>query len=270
MSIFFLDPLVLAAYAVLGVGVWSVWTGGLRWWFGHDAGWTLAAWPLPLVTGALPVLAALVAAAFGWIGIDGEEGGAMAGAVYLGAYTVPWLWLSLSPPRWLLPPWARARLTRLPDRAEAPVPAALPALHAWRGRGHAARSRWVWAVDAVPGFLWVEDGVVRFRATDEAMDAPGGSALLDAIDDDLLSRVQLHMGDELRLEPPAGGWWTRRSLDVELEALESWTFSAGRPGARAGLLTLVVAGRRPVRFWVPDTAPVRSAISGASGATTPG
>lgn len=267
MSILFLDPLVLSAYALLGLGVWSIWTGAFRSWFGHDASWTLWCWPFPLVTGILPVVAGILAGLAGLVGIGTDQGGTLAGAAYLGAYVVPWVLLSLYPPRWLLPPWARARLARLPSRREAP-PGTVPALHAWRGRGHASRGRWVWAVDALPGHLRVDGDGLQFRA--EGLgddDASESHRLLHERDDDLISRLEFHDGEGLRLQPPRGGWWTRGSLDVDLGVVERWGCSWTRRGSRAGLLTLKVDGRPELRLWVSDTRAVEAAISGWRGPT---
>lgn len=265
MSILFLDPLVLATYAVLGVAVWLVWVGRFRAWFGRDAGWTLLAWPVPLVTGLVPVLAGVVSGLLGRVGVVGEGGGTAMGVAYLGVYLVPWVWLVLAPPRWLLPPWARTRVTRPPPRDAAVVPEAVPALHAWRGRGHAARARWVWAVDAVAGFVWVEDGQLRFRAVD---DGTAGSSAADQridLDDDAVDQLELTLGAEFRLQPPRGGWWTRQRVDVELDALDGWQVGMRRPWTDSGLLSLEVAGRRPVRLWVTDADAVETALAGAMG-----
>jgi hypothetical protein len=263
MSILFLDPLVLAVYAGLGILVWCVWVGRFRSWFGRDAGWTALVWPLPLVTGVVPILAGTVSGLISRVGIGGEDGGPIVGAVYLGAFVLPWVALSVFPPRWLLPRWARARLVRPPRGVDAPVAGAVPASHAWRGPGHASRARWTCRVDAVPGFVWVDGGELRFRAVPGWAPDLAVEHELDELDDDEVAQLNFAVGDELRLEPPRGGWWTRRSLDVELAAVDRWSTSATRPWKDDGLLTLEVEGRRTLRLWLQDVEAVQRAIVGA-------
>lgn len=263
MSILFLDPLVLSMYAGLGVLVWLVWVGRFRSWFGRDAGWTALVWPLPLVTGAVPIIAGSLSGLLSRFGVGGDGGGAVVGAAYLAAFVLPWVALSVLPPRWLLPRWARARLVRPPKNTTGPVAGAIPAAHAWRGPGHASRARWVCRVDAVPGFVWVDGDELRFRAVVDWAPDLAVAHELDELDDDEVNDLILAVGDEFRLEPPRGGWWTRRSLDVQLAALDSWELSATRPWYDDGLLTLQVDGRRTLRLWVRDVAAIRRAIVGA-------
>lgn len=265
MAILFLDPLVLTAYGVLGVGVWWVWTGRFQAWFAHGRMWGAVVWPFPLVTGLLPLVAGALSGLLGQLGAEGGAG-TLAGAAYLAAYVVPWAWLSIAPPRWLLPGWARARIQRPPRRRDAPSPDAVPALNAWRGRGHATRARWVWAVDAQPGFLWVDDGVLRFRASTERTDGHEGQTargMADDLDDDVLATLELSASGEPRLESPRGGWWSQRVLDVDLAAVDGWRIDDTRPGSRAGLLTVEVQGRRSLRVWVTDAGAIRNAIVAA-------
>jgi hypothetical protein len=264
MSILFLDPLVLTLYLALGVGVWCVWVGRFRSWFGRDDGWTVAAWPLPLVTGAVPVLAGTLSGVLGRFGIGGEGGGAVVAASYLGAFVIPWVLLSFFPPTWLLPGWARERLVRAPATGDAPVTGAIAAVHAWRGPGHGSYARWACRVDAVPGFVWVDGGDLRFRSVPSWVPDPRVEHELDDLDDDEVSQLHLAMGDDLRLEPPRGGWWTRRSLDVQLAEVDRWEVSSTRPWRDDGLLTLRVSGRRVLRLWVTDIDAVRGAVVGAA------
>ena len=263
MSILFLDPLVLATYAVIGVLAWWIWAGRFRGWFGRDAGWTAVVWPLPLVTAAVPVLAGSVSGLLNLVGIGGDGGGAVVGAVYLATFVLPWVALSVFPPRWLLPGWARARLVRTPKHGSAPVPDAVPALNAWRGPGHGSHARWACRVDAVPGFVWVDGHELRFRAVSDWTPDPTVAHELDEVDDDEVQHLGFAAGDEFRLQPPRGGWWTRRSLDVELAAVEDVGTSATRPWDDDGVMTLQVAGRRTLRLWVDDVAAVERAIAAA-------
>jgi hypothetical protein len=263
MSILFLDPLVLATYAGIGILAWWIWVGRFRSWFGRDATWTALVWPLPLVTAAVPILAGSVSGLLNRFGIGGEGGGAVVGAAYLAAFVLPWTLLCVFPPRWLLPRWARGRLVRPPRRAPAPVEGAVPAVNAWRGPGHGSRARWVCRVDAVPGFVWVDGSELRFRSVPDWSPDTTVAHERDELDDDEVRELEFAIGDEFRLEPPRGGWWTRRSLDVQLGALESWSVSASRPWSDDGLLTLQVEGRRTLRLWVDDARAVERAIATA-------
>jgi hypothetical protein len=263
MSILFLDPLVLTAYAGIGVLVWWIWVGRFRAWFGRDSWWTAIVWPLPLVTAAVPVVAGSVSGVLSRLEVGGDGGGALAGALYLTAFVLPWIALSVFPPRWLLPGWARARLARTPKGQGAPVPGAVPALNAWRGPGHASRARWVCRVDAVPGFVWVDGSELRFRSVPDWLPDASVAHELDEVDDDAVEQLGFAAGDEFRLEPPRGGWWTRRSLDVELSVVDETSVSAARPWKDDGLLTLQVGGRRTLRLWVDDVRAIERAIAGA-------
>lgn len=259
MSLLLLDPLVLLLYLGVAAHSWLVWSGRFRRWFAADRLW-LGLWPLPAVLALVPLLVGpLVRAASALAPVD--EGGLVNVAVFLVASAAPIVALSVAPPRVLLPPWARERLTTPPpapvDLGHPEIPEeAVAALHASHVTARVGVPRWRWRVDAVPGYAWIADERLHFRAVDDHEAASGRHEL----DQDEVDQLELQLGDDLRLRPPRGGWWTRRRLDVELGELDRWEASATRPWDRAGLLTLEVAGRRPTRLWTPRLDHLRRAL----------
>lgn len=260
MAVLFLDPLVLATLCAVVVYCWLVWRGRLRFWFGRDALWTVLAWPIPLVTMVVLLVAGTLSEALSATGLGTAGGGLVSGLIYLAAYGLPWAWLSFAPPRWLLPPWARSRVISTPSRAAA-GPDGVPAVNAAEGRGHGGLSRWAWRVDGAPGTIRVDDRGLRFRALpDGQLPDELADRLDEQLDDDAVNQLELQLGAELQLEPPRGGWWTRRHLDVELDEVDELHWSHRRRGARGGLLTVRVEGRGPVHLWVTDVSAVQAAL----------
>ncbi len=101
----------------------------------------------------------------GQIGIEIGDGGITDAAVYAAAYLAPAGVFVVWPPRWLLPGWARRRLTPLVAEGAAELPdGAMSAVQA--ARGHGSRARWVWRVDGLAGHVWVDgpDAAVPGRA----------------------------------------------------------------------------------------------------------
>lgn len=257
MSLLLLDPLVLLLYGCVVIYGWLVWSGRFRSWFRADRLW-LGCWPLPAVVAAVPLLVGPLLGAVDGLGSGDEAGGLIAVSAYVVLNGVPMAWLGLAPPRWLLPPWARRRLTPLPGPEHRPTPGAVAAVHAARSDARTTWPRWRWRVDGEPGHVWVEAGQLRFRAygsTDEAT-----AAGIDDFVQDEIDQLELRWGTEARLEAPRGGWWRRRWLDVDLDALDDWRLSATRPWTSDGLATLAVEGRAPLRLWVTDIGRVRRAI----------
>lgn len=251
MPLLLLDPLVLLLAAGIATYGVVVWLGGFRAWFGRERLWWWC-WPLPALLLAVPLLVGPLERAL--IGLVADDGGGLAGvAAYLVVNAVPIAWLSLAPPRWLLPPWARARLAAPPSASqEAPVPGAVPAVHAWGPRGSHGSPRWRWRVDGVPGHVWTEPGGrLRFRAL------PGHDELAE-LDQSEVDQLDLHLGESASLRPPRGGWWTRRLLDVELDEVDRCRVRSRRPWDGAGLLALEVADRPTVHLWLAEVEAVRT------------
>ncbi|MCA1781916.1 MAG: hypothetical protein LC679_07000 [Intrasporangiaceae bacterium] len=164
MAVLFLDPLALAVLVGLLVYVWLVWWGTFRRWFGRSEAWTVFAWPVPLLAIGVPLFSGGLLWLAGLLGVEVGDGDVVDAVLYAGVYLVPATMFTLWPPRWLLPGWARRRLTRLPAEAGPDVPhGAMPALRA--DRGHGSRARWVWRVDGVAGHVWVDGSTLRFRST---------------------------------------------------------------------------------------------------------
>jgi hypothetical protein len=254
MAVLFLDPLALTLVLGVLVHVWLVWRGTVGWWFGRTARWTVLVWPLPLLLLAVPVLAGSTFALLGRVGVEVGAGGLANAALYTALYGAPAVGFLLWPPRWLLPRWARTRLTALPADPAPSRPDAVPACH---GRaGHGSRARWVWRVDAVPGWVWTEGASLCFRAVE---DQDAAAASVPAVDAEALPELRWS-GDDVWVEAPRGGWWSDRQLDVDLAAIDRWHVSATRPWRRDGLLTLEVEGRRPLHLWVADHRQVVGAL----------
>ncbi len=275
LSLILVSPIVLTAVVLMAVVSLFVWVGRWTSWFGRRGGWTVVVWPLPLVTLVAPIVAGVVGLLVRAVGLEGAEGSLGAGLVYLLIATVPWALLTVAPPRWLFPPWARARIAEppavsVPPAVSEPVtetvltaPSAVPAVYCPRGRGHGGRSRWMWRIDGVSGHVWVDENVLRFRPSGDH-DDPDGSAtsrtLDDELDSDAIAQLDLQFGPDgqIHLQAPRGGWWTRRRFDVDLSVVTGVAWSAVRRSARGSLLTLEVADRGAVHVWVTDTASVRS------------
>jgi len=150
MAMLFLDPLALGLLLGLLVYVWLAWRGTFRRWFGRDDAWTVLAWPVPLLAIGVPPLAGGALWVAGHLGIEIGDGDVAGALLYAAAYLVPTAAIAVWPPRWLLPGWARRRLTPLPRELDPGVPqGAMPAMQA--GRGHGSRARWVWLVDGLAG-----------------------------------------------------------------------------------------------------------------------
>jgi hypothetical protein len=248
VPILLLDPLVLMLLVGLLVYVWVVWRGSFRRWFGRDDHWTAVAWPLPLVAVGTPLVGGATVAVLGVVGVD-IDGGAGGAGLYALAYAVPLVAASVWPPRWLLPSWARRRLTALPTSRGPEVPAGgVAALRA--DAGHGSRARWAWRVDAIPGWAWVEDEQLRFRSVGAGTPADLGQ--LPELDDEAAAGLRAGGKGELRLETPRGGTWSRRFLDVDVAGVDRWHVRARRPWRRDGLVVFEVAGRPSALLWVAD------------------
>ncbi|MFW5934112.1 MAG: hypothetical protein ACOCT8_05225 [Actinomycetota bacterium] len=247
MAVLLLDPLLVTLVIAVFVYAWLVWRGTLRWWFGRADWWVGLAWPGPLVVLAVLLVAGSVAEVLTALGTDPDRGTAVTAAIYLGAYGVPLFALTLAPPRWLLPDWARARITAVPEVSDPPGTDVIPAVNVGAGRPHGTLTRWAWRVDGTPGYLEIGDGVLRFRACDEA--AAGG---FDDLDADALEILERSLDAAGSSPPPRGGWWTRRHADVPLTEIDELRRTATRRGRRDGVLVIVVTGRRPLHLWVDD------------------
>jgi hypothetical protein len=259
MTTLFLDPLALTLLLVLFGYVWVVWRGSFRRWFGRPEPWTVLAWPVPLAAIGVPPVAASLLWLAGRVGVEIGDGGVADAALYAAAYLVPATILAVWPPRWLLPGWARERVTPLPCERGPDAPAsAMPAVHG--SRGHGSRARWVWRVDAVAGHVWVEGSTLRFRAAA----APDPSARIE-VDAEAVAGLHLSDEGELRLEAPRGGWWSREQLDVALDEVDGVRLRAVVPWRRDGLVTLEVGGRQPQHLWVADVRGLERSLTGAVG-----
>lgn len=257
MSLLLLDPLILLLYASVAVYGWAVWSGRFRAWFRPDRLW-LGFWPLPAVVAVVPLFVGPLLRGLDELGPAGETSGLVAVTLYVLANGVPVAWLGLAPPRWLLPPWARARLAAFPDPGELPGSDAIPAAHAAAAGSPVSWPRWRWRIDAEPGYVRLGEGHLRFRATGRV--GTGPDAAFDEFEQDEIDQLQLRWGDEAHLEAPRGGWWRRRHLDVELDALDDVRIRARRPWDDAGLVILAVEGRPPVRLWVARTDEVAAVL----------
>jgi hypothetical protein len=288
MGLLFLDPLVLAAIGATLIGCWVVWRGTLRAWFGRPEAWTVFIWPLPVVLVLTPFVVGPLRAALALVfGLLGQQLTDTADAfVFAALYLVPIVGLSLWPPRWLLPGWARARLVRparpaqaatrsvtapadaagepgsdRSDTGDGSAPVLLPACLG--RRGHGSRARWVWQVDAVAGTLVIADGRVRFRP-----DPPAGTSLQTG-------ELSASSGPARRTETasaaepgtrggddgvPGEVSWGRRFLDADLAALDAVRVHARRPWADDGVLTLESAGRPPAHVWVNGVDRLQAAL----------
>jgi hypothetical protein len=249
MGVLFLDPLLLGLLLAVAGYCGAVWFGRFTRWFGRPEVWTAIAWPLPGLVLLVPVVGGSVLALAGLAGLELGSGGVGGAAAYAAAYLVPSVALAVWPPRWLLPSWARDRIVSLPP-AEPDAPAgAMPAVHG--RRGHGTRASWVWQVDAVPGVVWLEAGVLRFRAVPDGSSEAQGDVAID-LDDDAIGQLRLGGEGELRLESPRGGWWSRTRVEVNLPEVDRSRVRVRGPWRDEGLLTVEVAGRRPLHLWVAD------------------
>jgi hypothetical protein len=254
VGVLFLDPSFLGLLVMVGAYCGAVWFGRFTRWFGRPEAWTVVAWPLPALVLLVPVLGGAVLGVGGLAGLELDRGGVGGAAVYVVAYLVPLVGFALWPPRWLLPAWARDRLVGLPP-VEADTPAgAMPAVHG--RRGHGSRAWWVWEVDAAAGELWLEPGVLRFRAVTAGPAAVTSGMTID-LDDEAIGQLRLGGEGELRLEPPRGGWWSRSRVEVELSEVDRYAVRRRAPWRDEGLLTVEVAGRPPLRLKVADARTLR-------------
>jgi hypothetical protein len=254
VGVLFLDPMFLGLLLLVVGYSGAVWSGWFTRWFGRSESWTAVAWPLPVLLFLVPALGGLVLGLVRLAGLEPWGGGVGGAAAYAAAHLVPASALTVWPPRWLLPSWARARIVGLPPvEGDAPV-GAMPAVHG--RRGHGSRAWWAWQVDAVPGEVWLEPGVLRFRAVpDRSTQAPGAVAI--DLDDEAIGQLRLGGEGELRLEPPRGGWWSRTRVEVNLSEIDRYAVRRRTPWRDEGLLTVEVAGRRPLHLTVADARTVR-------------
>jgi hypothetical protein len=250
VSVLFLDPsLFMLLLVVVGYGA-VVWSGRFTRWFGRPERWTAVAWPFPALLLIGPGFGAVVLALGRLAGLELGSGGVGGAAVYAAAYLVPTIGWSVWPPRWSLPRWARDRIVGLPPVVPPDAPArAMPAVHG--RRGHGSRAWWVWRVDAVPGVVWAEAGVLRFRAVPQGSPTAPDAATIE-LDDEAIGQLRLAGEGELRLEPPRGGWWSRTLVEVPLAEVDRATVRRRAPWRDEGLLTVEVAGRRPLHLVVAD------------------
>ncbi|MCA1783980.1 MAG: hypothetical protein LC679_17975 [Intrasporangiaceae bacterium] len=263
MGVLFLDPLALGLLLGLSVYVWLVWRGSYTRWFGRPDAWTIVAWPIPLLAIGVPPAAGSLVWLADRLGADIGTGGIADAAVYAVAYGLPAVYLTVWPPRWLLPGWARDRIAQLPAAGTgSQVPrCAIPAVQG--ARGHASRARWAWRVDGVAGQVWIDGAQLRFRAAT----GPDPEATADlGIDDGALAELRLTVdGDALRLENPRGGWWRRGHLDVALTDLDRVRVRSTVPWRRDGLIAFEVEGRRPSQLWVADVRDLQSRLAADGG-----
>jgi hypothetical protein len=256
VAVLFLDPLALGLLVGLLVYVWVVWRGSFRRWLGRGEGWTALAWPLPAVAIGVPPLAGGITAAVGALGWPPTDEPVLGALTYGTVYLVPLTIGTVLPPRWLLPAWARRRLTRLPAADGAGMPALLTE------RGHGSLARWTWSVDAVPGRVQLEPTTLRFRSVAARTTADGGDQPARVFVDELLGEPELTPGGEVRVVTPRGGRWTHDDVEVDLTAVDHWQVRAARPWRRDGLVVFEVAGRRPLHLWVADVRTVVRALDG--------
>jgi hypothetical protein len=246
MAVLFLDPLALGLLLGLLVYVWLVWRGTLCRWFGRGEAWTVFAWPVPLLAIAVPPVAGGLLWLAGQVGVEVGDGEVVGAVLYAAAYLVPAAALAVWLPRQLLPGWARRRLTPLPRDPDPDVPAgAMPAVQG--SRGHGSCARWVWRVDGVAGYVWVDGPTLRLRST--AASAPASRF---EVDEEMVAELRFTDDGELALAAPRGGWWSRGRLDVELGEVDRVRARGVVPWHRDGRLTIEVAGRRPLQLWVAD------------------
>lgn len=258
MAVLLLDPAVLVVLAAWLGGVWWVWRGGGRRWFGRPSWWTALIWPGLLLPVVVPVAAACGLWLAASIGVPVGDGGIGDAAVYVTAYVAPAAGLLLWPPAWVLPAWARGQLTPVDRATVCERDGAVCAVHA--RRGHGSRGRWVWRVNGAAGELWAEGTTVRFRASSAEN---GGHEAHPAFEEDATAELRFSEGPELYLEPPRGGWWSRDVVDIELAEVDRIDLRARRPWANDGLLVVEVAGRRPLTLWVADARAVGMWVRGS-------
>jgi hypothetical protein len=253
MAVLFLDPLALLLLLGLLVYVWLVWRGTVRRWFGRGEAWTVLAWPIPLLAIGVPPVAGGLLWLASQVGIEIGDGGVTDAAVYATAYLAPAAAFVVWPPRWLLPGWARRRLTPLLAEGNPEVPdAAIPAVQA--DRGHGSRARWVWRVDGLAGHVWRDGPTLRFRS------APGPAERLE-VDEEMVAELRFADDGELLLATPRGGWWSRGRLDITLDEVDQVRYREVVPWRRDGLVTIEVAGRRPAQLWVADIRRLEQALA---------
>jgi hypothetical protein len=254
MAVLFLDPIALGSLLGLLGYVWLVWRGTFRRWFGRGEAWTVLAWPVPLLAIGVPPLAGGLLWLAGQLGAEVGDGDVAGAVLYAAAYLAPAAAIAVWPPRWLLPGWARRRVTPLPREADPDVPqGAMPAVQG--SRGHGSRARWVWRVDGVAGHLWVDGPTLRFRT-------PADPAAQFDVDEEMVAGLRFTDDGELHLATPRGGWWSRGRLDIDLGEVDRVRFRAVVPWRRHGLVTVEVAGRRPVHLWVADVRRLEQALAG--------
>lgn len=254
MAVLFLDPLALGLLVGLLVYVWVVWRGSFRRWLGRGDGWTVLAWPLPAVAIGVPIVAGAITVALSALDWPPPDEPVVGALTYGSAYLIPLAIGTVLPPRWVLPRWARRRLTSVPPRDGASTPALLTE------RGHGSLARWVWWVDAVPGRMQLDATTLRFRADPVPVGTGGRSERVRTFVDEVLGEPEFTASGEVRVVAPRGGRWTHDDLEVDLTAVDGWHVRAGRPWRRDGLVVLEVAGRRPLHLWVTDVRGLTGAL----------
>lgn len=255
MVVLLLDPFALTLLLGLLLHVWLVWRGTLRGWFGRAGGWTVLAWPVPLLVIAVPPLAAVALRLAELAGLGAGVGEVAGALLYLAAFLLPAAVIALSPPRWLLPAWARRRLVTFPDGTGPQAP--MDAIAAVRARrGHGSRARWVWRVDGIAGHVWIDGATLHFRSC--APTQPDGPFELD---EDATTDLRFDTDGELRLQPPRGGWWHPGHAEVELAHVDAAAVGWLVPWRRDGLLRIEVAGRRPLTLWVAEVRALRDRLA---------
>ena len=105
------------------------------------------------------------------------------------------------------------------------------------------------------GQVWVDGSTLRFRSLS------GSNGQLD-VAEEVVAGLRFTDDGELHLEMPRGGWWSRGRLDIDLGDLDRIRFRGAVPWRRDGLVTVEVAGRRPVHLWVADIRRLEQALTG--------
>jgi hypothetical protein len=257
-----LPILTLVPLVAVGALTLLVWTG--RWWRWFDRAGTagLLVWPVP-------ALAALLLPAILWT----ERGLALAGweadlAVVAGGWLAIGGVVSLRPPRWWFPAWARVRVARLPNGRDRPSATACAAVRcAEQPRFGTVSSRWTLLIDGQPGWLVAEDGGLRFEPIVPDVPVSPWAPLTYTIDDPdvpsdgALDRWDLPDGRELRAySAPAAAAverrWQLASDDLIEVSYRRWPLRRQR-----SVLTVHTRDGGTVRFVVEGAAACRTAVS---------
>jgi hypothetical protein len=136
----------------------------------------------------------------------------------------------------------------LPPPPDAPH-GAMPAVQA--ARGHGSQARWVWRADGVAGHLWIDGPTLGFPSPVDP------TAQLD-LDEEMVADLRFTDDAELLLVTPRGGWWSRGRIDIAPGEVDRLRCHAVVPWRRDGLVTVEIAGRRPIHLWVADIRRLRA------------